>query len=76
MRKSEVKSLLSLIGGVDRVVLLLLLGHGVPPPVANLVAPDVERFDEVKQNNVEAADPEQNLISTAIQRLVIISIDV
>lgn len=76
MGKSEVQPLHTLIRCIQRVILLLLPGHRIPGPVAHFIAPDIEPFDQVEQNNIEAADCKKNLISTTVQRLIVFTVDV
>lgn len=74
--KSKVPALLTLILGVEDIILLLLLGKSIPSPVANLVPPDVKRLDEVKQHNVAAGNTQDNPVTSAVKRLVVVAEDV
>ena len=76
MHEPEIQPLQSLIRRVQHIIVLLLRRQRIPPGLAHLVAPEVEQLDKVKQDNVETDDPQQNLVSAAIQRLIIIAIDV
>lgn len=76
VHKSEVQSLHTLIRSVQRVILLLLLGHRIPSSVAHLVTPDVECLYEVEQDDVETTDAEKNLVSAAVKGLVVFAVNV
>lgn len=76
MHEAEVQPLHTLIRRVQRVVLLLLLGHAVPSPITDLVAPNVKSLYEIEKHNVEAADTKQNLVAAAIKGLVVFAVDV
>lgn len=76
VHEPEVQPLHALILRAYNVVILFFLGHCIPLPVSDLVAPDVESFDEEKQKNVGTADSKQDLVAASIQRLVIVSVDV
>lgn len=58
MHEPKVQSFHALVLSVDNVVVLLLLGHRIPLPVSNLVAPYVEGLDQEEQHDVEAANAE------------------
>lgn len=74
--KPKVQPLHTLILRANNVVLLLFLRHSTPLPIPDLVAPDVERLDEIKQKDIDDADAQQNLVTSTIQRLVVIAVDV
>ena len=74
--KSKVQSLHSLILGCGNVILLLLLGQGIPFRISCLVTPDVVSLNQIKQDDVEAADSQQNLVTAAVEWLVIIAINI
>lgn len=76
MGKAEVEALHPLVGGIEDVVLLLLLGHCVPAGVAELVAPYVKGLDRVEEDNIEATDGEKNLVAPAVEGLVVVTVDV
>lgn len=76
MDKTEVQSLLSLICSAENIVFLLLLGHGIPLAVANLVSPDIESLDKVEQEDIERGNGQQDLIASAVERLVVVTVDV
>lgn len=76
MHKSKVQTLHALIRGVEGIVLLLLLRHGIPLPLPDLVPPDIKHLDRIKENNVEAVDGQQNLVASSVQRLVVVTVDV
>lgn len=76
MNKPEVQPLHAFILGADNVVVLFFLGHRVPLPVPDLVAPQVERLDKEEQEDVEAADAKQDSIAPTVQWLIVVPIDV
>src|SRR5690242_21948444 len=74
MHESEIQPLHALILRANNIILLLFLGHGIPLPVPDLVAPNVEGLNEEEQDNVNTADREQDLVATAVQRLVAVAV--
>lgn len=74
--ESKVPALLTLIRGVEDIVLLLLLGKSIPSPVAHLVPPDVKRLDNVEQHNVAAGNTQDDPVAPTVQRLVVVAEDV
>lgn len=55
---------------------MLLLRHGVPLPLPNLVPPDIKHLDRIKEDNVEAVDSQQNPVASSVKRLVVVAVDV
>lgn len=76
MDKPKVEPLLALIFGVEQVFLSLVLRHGSPLAISDLVAPDVKCLDQVEQDNIKTSNTEQDLVAPAIKRRVLLSVDV
>lgn len=73
MHKPEVKSLRTLIFRGRNVVDLFRRRHGVPDEIALLVLAHVVELGEVEDENVEGADGEQDLVSSAVYMRVSVS---
>lgn len=76
MREPEIKPLSALVLGRLHVVNLLLPGQFRPRRFATLVPRDVVELDQIEQNDVEAADRQQNLVAADVERSVVFSVDV
>lgn len=76
MSKPKVEPLHTLIRGIQHIVLLLLLGHGIPLPITDLVAPNIKGLDTVEEKDVDDANGQENLVSATIQRLVVVAVNV
>lgn len=69
--ESKVQTLLTLICRVQNVVLLLFLCQSIPSSIADLVPPDIERLDDIKQDDVGRRDTKNDPVTSAVQRLVV-----
>jgi hypothetical protein len=76
MHKTKVKPLNTLVIGTQDVVFPPFFGHSVLPPVPDFVAPDVECSHQIEQHDIEAANTQQNLIPTAVQWLIVMTVNV
>lgn len=56
MRKSEIQPLSALILSRRNIIDLLLRRQSIPDLISRLIPPDVIRFNQIEQDNVEAAD--------------------
>lgn len=76
MYESKIQPLHTFVLGANYVLVLLLLGHRVPLLISDLIAPDIERLDDEEQRDVDAANSEQDLVTPAVQWLVVFAVDV
>jgi hypothetical protein len=76
MSEAEVQPLVPFVLSVGKIVQTLGLCHRVPLLVPLLVAEDIVGLNEEIQNDVHASDPEQGTISSHIDGLVIVAVDV
>ena len=76
MREPEVKSLRTLVLRVLNVIDLLLSCQLRPSRLATLVPRDIVELHQIEQNDVEAADSQQDLVATDVEWSIVLSVDV
>jgi len=73
--KSEIKSFIALILCRSKVIQLLVPRHAIPDLVSLIVLQCVINLRADEQNNVVCRDTKQHFISSVVQRLVLILVD-
>lgn len=76
MNKPEIQALQAFVFGVCEIVRLLLFGHRIPNDVSLLVSEDVILLGEEEKDDVERGDGHQNLVSAAVEGLVVVAVNV
>lgn len=76
VRKAEIQPLIPLITRRLKIRLLLLLTHTIPPPVPPLINRHIIHLRANKHHEIIRTNRDQNLVSAAIQRLVVFAVDV
>ena len=76
MGKPEVQPLHPLILRVENIVFLLFFGHSLPLPIPYAISPNVECLYSIEQENIVHTDTQQYPIAPAIQRLIVIAINI
>ena len=76
MREPKIKPLCTLILGILNIVNFLLARQLGPRRFATLVPHDIVILHQIKQNNVEAADSQQDLVTADVEWPVVFSVDV
>jgi hypothetical protein len=67
--------LVPFIGSSLKIVVLLLLCHHTPLLVAFVVPPHIVILSPNDECEVPRHEPEQNLVAAAVERLIIVSVD-
>ena len=75
MREAEIQSLVALISGSGKVVLLLLLRHGLPLCLATAVDGHIQDLGADKEADVVAAERYQNSVASFVQWLIFCTVD-
>lgn len=76
MSESEIQPLITLVSRSLKVHMLLLLAHGAPLLLPNLVTQDVIHLCKDKQHKGENTNADQDAISAEVTRLVVLAVDV
>ena len=76
MREPEIKPFRTLVLSRLHIVNLLLPGQLRPSHLAALIPRYIVELDQIEQNDVEAADRQQDLVATDIERPVIFAVDI
>lgn len=76
MCESKVESLRSLIFRSPHILHLLLSIQLRPLRLPSLILSNIVVLNKPEQQNIEAADPQQNLVPSRVQRLIIFTINV
>lgn len=76
MGEPEIKPFCTLILGRLHIVNLLLSGQLQPSRLTALIPRYIVELDQIEQNDVEAADRQQDLVATDIERSVVFAVDI
>lgn len=76
MREPEIKPLSALVLGRLHIFNLLLSSQFRPCRFATLIPCNVVVLDQVEQDDIEAADSQQNLVAADVERSVVLPVDV
>jgi hypothetical protein len=76
MRKPEIQTLISLVFCGFQIRLLLLRTHAPPNSLAFFIRVHIIHLRSDENQEVPRTDRNQNLVTSTIQRLVIISVDI
>ena len=75
MCKAEVQSLVSLVRGGSKIVLLLLRRHCVPGLFSLRIHTHVEELRADKDKDIVHADTDEHPVAAAVERLVVVTVD-
>lgn len=76
MREPKVKPLCTLVLSRLNIINLLLARQLRPSSLATLVPRDIVVLHQIKQNDIKAADSQQDLVAADVERSVVFSVDV
>lgn len=75
MGESEIQSLITLVRGCGKIMLLLLLRHRIPFLIPLLVNVHIKQLCSHKHEDVVHCNANQYAITAAVQRLIVIVIN-
>lgn len=76
MRKPEIQSLVTLVGGCGEIVHPLIFSHSIPLGSSSLVPPDVVDLSQDVDTDVAQTQREKSTVAALIARCVIGSVDI